>query len=228
MEREMQRIAVIFDVDGTLVDSNDAHARAWVEVFREAGYEVAFDRVRGLIGMGGDKLIEAAVGLARDDARAKRLGDRRAEVFVGTWLPRVRPLPGARALIERLRSAGTPIALATSARREELDALLGVLGMPELAEVATSSDDAERSKPDPDIVCAALDRLERRGAARDRVVMVGDTPYDLEAATRAGIPLIAVRSGGFSDARLAGAAAIFDGPADLLARIAESPIAAGV
>lgn len=219
-------MAVIFDVDGTLIDSNDAHAHAWVEAFREAGYDVPFVRVRGMIGMGGDKLMEAAVGLGTEDKRAKRLGDRRAELFLGTWLARVRPLPGARALIDRLRGAGTPLALATSARREELEGLLGVLGMPELAEVATSSDDAERSKPDPDIVCAAIERLERRGVARGRIVMVGDTPYDLEAATRAGIPLVAVRSGGFTDVQLAGAAAIYDGPADLLARLAESPLAA--
>ena len=224
----MAGLAVIFDVDGTLVDSNDAHAHAWVEVFAEAGYDVAYARVRPMIGMGGDKLIESAVGLGHDDARAKRLGDRRAEVFLAKWLGRVRPLPGARALIDRLRGAGAPLALATSARREELEGLLGVLGMPELAEVATSSDDAERSKPDPDIVCAAIERLERRGAARGRIIMVGDTPYDLEAATRAGIPLVAVRSGGFPDPLLAGAAAIFDGPADLLARISESPLAATV
>jgi HAD superfamily hydrolase (TIGR01509 family) len=209
----MARHGVIFDVDGTLVNSNDAHAHAWVEAFTEADIPTSFERVRALIGMGGDKLVAEIAGCDEDDPSVTEIGDRRAEIFRTRWLPRVRPLPGARALVERLRDRGVPLAIATSARKDELAGLLDVLGMPELAEVATSSDDADRSKPDPDIVVAAIARL---GLPPDRIVMVGDTPYDLEAAHRAGIGLIAVRSGGFPDRLLEGALAIVDGPADLL------------
>ncbi|HUQ06937.1 MAG TPA: HAD family hydrolase [Kofleriaceae bacterium] len=218
----MARLGVIFDVDGTLVNSNDAHAHAWVEAFTEADIPSSFARVRGLIGMGGDKLVAEVAGYDDDDPRISEIGDRRAEIFRERWLPTVRPLPGARALVERLRDRGVPIALATSARKDELEGVLDRLGMPDLAEVATSSDDADRSKPDPDIVVAAIERL---GLPHDRIVMVGDTPYDLEAAHRAGIGLVAVRSGGFPDRSLEGALAIFDGPQDLLEHLDTSPLA---
>ena len=205
--------AVILDVDGTLVDSNDLHARAWLEVLGEAGHRPRLEDVRRLIGMGGDKLVAAVTGWPEDDPRTSAIGDRRSEVFRTRYLPEVRAFPGARALVERARDLGYRVAVGSSAREEELGPLLEIAGVTDLVETATSSDDAERSKPDPDIVVAAVRRL---GLPAGACVMVGDTPYDLEAAQRAGVDLIAVRCGGWRDEDLRGAIAIYDGPADLL------------
>jgi len=214
--------AVFFDVDGTLVDSNDLHARAWVEALAEFGYAVPLARVRRLIGMGGEKLVPAATGMRPDDPRVERIGDRRSERFAARWLAGVRPLPGGAELVRALERRGFRIGIASSAKQEELAPLLAIAGIEGEAEVATSASDAARSKPDPDIVAAAIRRL---GAPRDEVVMIGDTGYDVEAARRAGIDVIGFRSGGWSDADLAGAIAIYDGPADLLRGLDTSVLA---
>ena len=213
---------VLLDVDGTLVDSNDAHARAWEEAFRAAGFAVPFERVRRMVGMGGDKLIPTATGLHADDPRAKALAERRQEIFQQRYLAAVRPFPRVRELVERLRDGGRCVAVASSAQEDELKPLLEVAGVEELLHATTSSSDAERSKPDPDIVSAALRRLEC--AARE-TAMIGDTPYDVEAAARAGVPVIAFRCGGWDDAALRGAVAVYDDPADLLDRWDASPLA---
>lgn len=213
--------AVIFDVDGTLVDSNDVHARLWVEVFAEHGFKVPYREVRTMIGMGGDKLVPAALQLRDDDPRVERISERRSERFLATGLAQVRALPGSRDLVVALDRRGFRLAVASSAKREELAPLLEIAGVADLLDVETSSSDAERSKPDPDIVAAALRRL---ALPREDVVMIGDTPYDLEAAARAGVAAIAFRSGGWDDASLARAVAIYDGPADLLRRLDESPL----
>lgn len=215
--------AVLFDVDGTLVDSNAVHARAWVEAFREVGLDVPVERVQPLIGMGGDKLMPEATGLAADDPRLDGLGERRTELFLQRYVGDIGPLPGARALIERLTADGLVIAIATSAKKDELAAILRAGGLePSLFDTRTSSSDAEHSKPEPDIVEAAV---HRAGVPAADCVMIGDTPYDLEAATRAGVDLIGVRSGGWRDADLPGALAVYDDPADLLAHLADSPLA---
>jgi phosphoglycolate phosphatase-like HAD superfamily hydrolase len=213
---------VILDVDGTLVDSNDAHAHAWVEALNDAGFGVPFERVRPLIGMGGDKLLPAVTGLPEEDPRAKRVGERRGEIFKARFLPSLRPFPRTREMLLRMREARLKLAVASSAAPDELEALLRVAGAGDLVEGASSAEDAGRSKPDPDVVHAALARL---GMAAAAVVMIGDTPYDVEAAARAGVRAIAFRSGGWKDERLRGAIAIYDGPADLLARFDESPLA---
>jgi HAD superfamily hydrolase (TIGR01509 family) len=237
---------VIFDVDGTLVDSNDAHARAWEEAFREAGHPAnghasersgihsreasggsrgrdasapLFNKIRSLIGMGGDKLVPALTGWSKDDPRVEKLGGRRGEIFRERHLPHIQPFPRTRELLLALRAAGLKLAVATSAEKEELEPLLERAGASDLIEHKASSDDAESSKPDPDIVQAALRRL---GLPKSDVVMIGDTPYDVEAATRAGIPIIAFRSGGWDDESLKGAREIYDGPADLLEHLSES------
>lgn len=215
---------VILDVDGTLVDSNDAHARAWVEALEEGGFEVPFERVRPLIGMGGDKLLPAVTGLPEEDARVERIGKRRGEIFKARFLPSLRAFPRTRDLLLRMREDGLKLAVASSAEPEELKALLRIAGADELVEGASSADDAGSSKPDPDVVHAALGRLRLEPS---EVVMIGDTPYDVEAAARARVGAIAFRSGGWDDARLGGAIAIYDDPADLLARFAESRLAAG-
>jgi HAD superfamily hydrolase (TIGR01509 family) len=215
---------VIFDVDGTLVDSNAAHTRAWVEAFAEAGHEVPEARVRRLIGMGGDKIVPEITGLPEGSAQAERIAKRRGEIFRSKYVPTLRPFPSVRDLLLRLRQQGLALAVATSAEKEELGILLRIAGADDLLAAEASSDDAERSKPDPDIVGAALHRL---GVRAGEAVMIGDTPYDLEAAARAGITAIAFRCGGWTDAELAGAAAIYEDAADLLARFEQSPLRRG-
>ena len=215
--------AVLLDIDGTLIDSNDAHARSWVETFAEFGYDVSFETVRPLIGKGGDKLLAETVGVEEDSDEGKRMSKRRRERFLADYLPTLRPFPKARTLVERMRADGLTVVVATSANEDEMTPLLERAGVADLVEAATSSSDAERSKPDPDIVKAALDR---GGHPARATIMLGDTPYDIEAAGRAGVAVIAFRCGGWwKDEDLAGALAIYDGPADLLAHLDRSPLA---
>lgn len=212
---------VLLDIDGTLIDSNDAHARAWVRALSEHGYVVPFDEIRSRIGMGGDKLLPEVSGLDPESGEAERIGETRGEIFRRDELPTLRPTAGARALLEHLASRDLELVVATSATADEVDALLEQAGVADLIQAASSADDAERSKPDPDILIAALRKV---GRPASHCVMIGDTPYDVEAATRARVPIIAVRSGGWTDDALAGALAVFDDPADLLAHIAQSPL----
>jgi HAD superfamily hydrolase (TIGR01509 family) len=214
--------AALLDVDGTLADSNDAHAAAWVDVGREFGFEVEFAHVRRLIGMGGDKVLPRLSGIDEGSPQGQLVAQRRGEIFRARYLPRVRGFPGARGLLERLRRSGMTLAVATSASPEDLRLLLEAAGVADLVDTAASADDADRSKPDPDIVQAAL---ARSGARPDEAVMLGDTPYDVEAARRAGVRCVALRCGGWGDAELAGADAIYEDPAELLARFGESPFA---
>jgi phosphoglycolate phosphatase-like HAD superfamily hydrolase len=212
---------VLLDIDGTLVDSNDAHARAWVEALAEEGIEVPFEKVRPLIGMGGDKLLPRVTGLEEDSPRGKRIGERRGEIFKDRYLPGLKAFPATRELLLKMRDQGLKLVVATSAKEDELNPMLKIAGAADLIEEKTSSDDAENSKPDPDIVKAALDES---GLSPDEAVMIGDTPYDIEAALKAGLKIIAFRSGGWDDAGLARAVAIYDGSADLLAQYDSSPL----
>jgi HAD superfamily hydrolase (TIGR01509 family) len=215
---------IILDVDGTLVDSNLAHARAWVEVLRGAGYEVTVEQLWRLIGMGSDKLLPAAIGVEKDSPEGKRLSEQRKRLFLERYLPELQPTRGARELIARFKAAGLALAIASSAEGEELDGLLRVCGASELRDTTPPSDEVEGSKPEPDVVQAALRKLDRPAA---EVVMLGDTPYDVEAAGRAGVGIIALRSGGWSEADLRGALAVYADPAELLAELATSPLGAG-
>ena len=205
---------IIFDVDGTLVNSNDAHADSWVETFSEAGYDVPFDVVRPLIGMGGDKLLPKTIGIESDSEEGKKLAANRWNLFKKKYAPSLRPLEGARALVQRIRNDGLATVIATSANQEELHLLLKAAEVADLMEEEATSSDAESSKPDPDIVQAAI---KKSGFRRNELAMIGDTPYDVQAAVSAGVPIIAFRSGGWLDENLAGAIAVYDGPADLLA-----------
>jgi HAD superfamily hydrolase (TIGR01509 family) len=204
---------VIFDIDGTLVDSNDAHAESWVDAFAEAGYDVPFDVVRPLIGMGGDKLLPKAAHIEADSEEGKKLTKRRTEIFREKYLPHLKALPGSRALVLRVRKEGLTPVVATSAKDKELKDLLKAAEVNGLMDEKATASDAKRSKPDPDIVRAAIDES---GISRDKLVMIGDTPYDVEAASRAGVRIIAFRSGGWTDDQLKGAAEFYDGPQDLL------------
>jgi HAD superfamily hydrolase (TIGR01509 family) len=205
---------VLLDIDGTLIDSNDAHASSWVDVFREFGREdITFDRVRPLIGMGGDKLLPRLTGLDHESDLARRMTARRKEVFNTMYLPRLRAFPGVHELLARFKEDGLRLVVATSAEREELNKLLEQAGLEELVDRKTSSSDADRSKPDPDIIHAALTRGKLTAG---EAVMLGDTPYDVEAAGRAGVVCVAVRCGGWDDRALAGAVEIHDDAAALL------------
>jgi HAD superfamily hydrolase (TIGR01509 family) len=211
--------AVLLDVDGTLIDSNDAHARAWVDVGEETGHPIRFDEVRWLVGMGGDRVLPRLTGLAEDSAEGAHILERRGEIFRERYLPKLRAFPGTHELLERLRADGRRLVVATSASEDDLSPLLRQAGIEQLIDSAANSDDADTSKPAPDIVEAALDHA---GASAADVVMLGDTPYDVKAAQRAGVRIIALRCGGWTDAELRGAAEIYQDPADLLARYRES------
>jgi HAD superfamily hydrolase (TIGR01509 family) len=213
--------AVLLDVDGTLVDSNDAHARAWVQAFAEEGVAVEFDAVRRRIGMGGDKLMPEVSGIREESATGRAIASRRSDLFQREFLPLIQPFRDAGRLVAALKDRNLRLVAASSAKAEELTPLLAIAGAESLMDAATSSDDAEHSKPDPDIVTAALDRA---GATPGNTLMIGDTPYDVEAARRCGIAIIAFRCGGWTDPDLHGAVAIYDGPWDLLAGLDDSPL----
>lgn len=204
---------VLFDMDGTLVDSNDAHARAWVIAFREAGFDVPFQRVREMIGMGGDKVAPIITGFDSNSEEAHAISERCGTIFREQYLPHIEPFPDVRALFERMRDSGLSLFIATSAKPEDLKPLLRIANISDLLSGAASKKDAKHSKPDPDIIDAAKDKS---GLPPDKLVMIGDTPYDIEAASRAGIRCIAFRSGGWPDDKLTGAAQIYDGPWDML------------
>src|SRR5215213_7034884 len=214
---------ILLDMDGTLIDSNDAHARAWYRAFADNGEPVAYDEIRQRIGMGGDNLIPAILGIEKESELGSRISEHRGEIYRDEYLPNIRPFPGVPPPLERMREAGLRLAIATSSPTEELEPAIDLANIRDLLEKRTSADDADSSKPDPDILHAALDRL---GLPPEETVMLGDTPYDIAAAGRAGLDVIAFRSGGFSDEDLTGALAIFDGPWDLLERWEESPLAA--
>jgi len=214
---------VLLDVDGTLIDSNDAHAHAWVDAFREFGFESDFLRVRPMIGMGGDKLLPSITGLDHESDLARQIVARRQEIFNQAYLPTLAAFPGAHELLARFKQEGLALIVATSANREELNRLLDQAGLEELVDKKTSSSDAAESKPDPDIVEAAL---ERGKLAPNEAIMLGDTPYDVEAAGRAGVKAVALRCGGWPDRALSGAIAVFDDAQDLLSRFPESPFVA--
>jgi len=215
-------LAVIFDVDGTLVDSNDAQARSWVDALKEFGYSVPYEKVRPLIGMGGDKVLPETIGVQKDSEKGKQISKRRSEIFKEKYLPNVKPFPDAQKLLDRMRKQGLKLAIATSAQPDELRPLLQIVGAADLIEDKTSARDVKSSKPDPDVMQVALKRV---GYPPNEVVMIGDTPYDIEAARKVGVGAIAFRCGGWSDSDLAGAIAIYNDPADLLAHYDSSPLA---
>ena len=210
--------AVLFDVDGTLIDSNDAHAAAWVQAFTEHGIEVDPIQVRRSIGMGGDKLMPAVSGIEEESPLGAKIAGQRGRIFKTEFLPHLKPLPGAADLVAAVARRYVAVA-ASSAQKDDLIPLLDIAGTRSLLDAWTSSDDAEQSKPAPDIVHAALQRAK---AAATNAVMIGDTPYDIAAARKAGVRVVAFRSGGWLDPDLTGAIEIYDGPWDLLARFEQS------
>jgi HAD superfamily hydrolase (TIGR01509 family) len=211
-------LAAILDVDGTLVDTNYQHAIAWHRAFCQNGVELPVWRIHRAIGMGGDQLVSALAGerieAEQGEAIRKLEGERYREL-----IDEVRPLAGARELIVELRERGHVVVLASSAKQEEVDHYLDLLGVREIADGWTTSADVEATKPEPDLVQAALAK-----AGRKRGVMIGDTTWDVEAAGRAGVETLAVMTGGFSAAELreAGAVAVYESVEELRGRLGET------
>ncbi len=216
--------AVIFDIDGTLVDSVDLHARAWQEAFRHFGREVPYEQVRHQIGKGGDQLMPVFFSEEELNRFGTEMEEYRGELYKRDYLSLVRPFPRVRELFLRVRADGHRIALASSAKGDELETYKKLLQIGDLISGETSADDAAKSKPHPDIFAAGLKELG--DPAPQEVIVVGDTPYDAEAAGKLDLRTVGVLCGGFPEDELreAGCVAIFRDPADLLARYEESPL----
>ncbi|MDJ0395422.1 HAD family hydrolase [Rhodococcus sp. G-MC3] len=215
--------AVLFDIDGTLVDSNYVHVDTWSRAFADAGVTVPSWRIHRCIGMDGDKLLETLVGAA-DSALALEAKDLHTAYYEDASA-RLQILPGARELLARIEDLGLTVVLATSAPEDELAKLRDLLDVEDLVSVVTSAEDADMAKPSPEIVEVAL---RRAGVDPKDAVMIGDSEWDMKAAGKVGVTGIGVRSGGVSEAELreAGAVAVYDDPADIIEHLSESPIAA--
>ena len=217
--------AVIFDVDGTLIDSVDFHARAWVDAFAAFGHSVAFNKVKRQIGKGGDQLMPVFLSHEEIEQTGKALETHRGNLLKERYISQFRAFPKVRELVQRVLADGTQVALGSSAKEDELAVYKKIAGIEDLIDAETSSDDAEHSKPCPDIFEAAIAKLGITDLSR--ILVVGDTPYDARAALKAGLQTIGLRCGGWSEneLRAAGCIAVFQDPADLLAHYDASPLA---
>lgn len=217
--------ALIFDIDGTLLDSVDLHARAWQEAFHHFGHDIPFDDIRSQIGKGGDQLMPVFLDADEIKTRGKEIEEFRGKLFKDKYLKDVKPFPGVQALFQKALAHGQKLALASSAKGDELETYERIAGIEDLVHVETSSADAEKSKPHPDIFEAAVARLGK-GIAQSDIVVIGDSPYDAEAANKAGLKTVGVLCGGSSesDLRRAGCIAIYNGPEDLLRNYDSSPL----
>jgi HAD superfamily hydrolase (TIGR01509 family) len=215
--------AVIFDIDGTLIDSVDLHAQAWKEAFKHFGKDIPYEDVRHQIGKGGDQLMPVFFSKEELKEFGSEMEKYRGRLFKRDFLPKVRPFPKVRELFETILSDGLSIALASSAKEEELKEYKKIAHIEDLVEEETSADDADKSKPHPDIFEAALERL---GVEPGETIVVGDTPYDAQAAGKINLRTIGVLCGGFPEAELkaAGCTVIYKDPAHLLAHYDESII----
>ena len=216
--------AVIFDIDGTLVDSVDLHARAWQEAFEHFGYKIPFERIRHEIGKGSDKFIPDLLGPEESSRVFEELDGFRGQLWKSKYFDRVKPFPRVRELFQRILREGKRIVLASSAKGDELKKYKQIAGIDDLVQDETSSDDVDESKPSPDAIKAALAKLDQPDPAT--VIMIGDTPWDILAAAKAHVATIVVLCGGFPEEELRGAGCIgvYRDPADLLARYDSSPL----
>lgn len=208
--------ALIFDIDGTLVDSNDLHTECWLEAFARYEKEFDYQTIRTQMGKGGDLLVPDLLNAREMRTYGAKLQKERAELFKKEYLPRVRAFPAIRDSFEALRARGITLALASSSGEEEVKYYTGLLGVAELIDGSTSKKDAEFSKPSPEIFRAALERI---GSDDARTMTVGDTPYDIIASHRVPLPVVAVRSGGFPDDQLAKAEFLFADVRELVRKI---------
>jgi HAD superfamily hydrolase (TIGR01509 family) len=215
--------AAIFDIDGTLVDSVDLHASAWQEALVKFGHDVTFEQARSQIGKGGDQLIPVFLSDVEQKDHGEEMEEWRGKLFKSKYLPLVRPFSAVPQLLRRVHDAGLKVAAASSAKKSELEVYLDIARIKDLIDVAASSEDAERSKPAPDIFQVALAKL---GIEGPEAVAIGDTPYDAKAARKAGISTIGMLCGGFTEAdlRKGGCVAVYPGPGALLACFDASPL----
>jgi HAD superfamily hydrolase (TIGR01509 family) len=213
----------ILDIDGTLVDTNYQHAIAWYRAFKDHGIVLPIWRIHRHLGMGGDQVVEALTDEATERDKGDAIRDSEKEHYM-SLIDEVENMNGARDLIEELRRRGHTVVLASSAKEDEVDHYLDQLDARELAEDWTTSADVERTKPEPDLVQAAL---EKAGADPDEATMIGDTPWDIKAARKAGVGTIAVLTGGFSIDELeeSGAIAVFESIVDLCRGLGDTPLA---
>jgi len=211
--------AFIFDVDGTLIDSNESHAQAWTKAFAADGIAVPPEKILPHMGRGADQLLPFFLDKKEIDAVGKRLGGVSGEIFKREYLPHVQPFPKVRELFQAIRATGARIALASSSSADEIKYYRTLAQIDDLVEKAASADDARSTKPQPDILLAALEQLGN--PPLDSVVMIGDSPYDAIAAKKAGIASIGVLCGGFPETVLkeSGFRQLYQDPADLLAHL---------
>jgi HAD superfamily hydrolase (TIGR01549 family) len=208
--------AVIFDIDGTLVDSVDLHAEAWKAAFEKFGKTIPFHHIRRQIGKGSDQLLPVFFSQEELEQFGDELDQYRGELFKKQYLPRVKAFPKVRELFQRIRKDGKQIVLASSAKADELEAYKKIAQIEDLVESETSSDDADRSKPYPDIFQAALAQL--RGVTPDNAIVIGDTPYDAQAASKVNLATVGLLCGGWTQEELqsAGCLAVYRDAEDLL------------
>lgn len=217
--------AAIFDLDGTLVDSNELHALAWQETFRHFGKEIALPDLRAQIGKGGDQYLPVFLN-ARELREFGQAADKfRGDIYKKKYLRQVKPFPCVKELLERVRASGKKIALASSGVAAELEHYRALARIDDLVDAQTTKEDVARSKPAADIFLAALHNLG--DVAAEEAIVIGDSPFDIQAAKKIGLTTIALLCGGFpeDELRATGAAAIFRDPADLLDRFERSPLA---
>lgn len=210
---------ILLDIDGTLLYSNHLHAKAWRDAFEKYGYDISIEKIQPLIGMGGDKIIPLlSKNLTADKGVGEKISKERKEIFNNTYAKDLKPTPGARQLVEFFQKNNTQVIIASSTTNEELSLLLKAAKVDDLIQNFTTSDDVENSKPDRDIVRTALEKLQIKNT---EALIIGDTPYDIEAAAKCGVRCIAVRTGGFSDTELTRAFAIFDSPKEIIEKHGE-------
>lgn len=205
---------VLLDLDGTLIDSNEAHAHAWMDALAEERIQVEYRNVRRLIGMGGDHLIPLLTGFSHESELGRKISKRHGEIFRSQYLPSLNVFPEARELVVKMKKEGLTLVVASSASRSDLQALLQKINIADLVEAASSADETTHSKPSPDIISAALQKTPFNP---QEAVLLGDTPYDIQAAAKAGVRTIAFTCGGWGVHELDEAIAIYEGPWQLLA-----------
>lgn len=225
--------AVIFDIDGTLLDTVDFHTQSWQKTFSHFGYQVPYEQIRPHIGKGSDQLMPVFVSReelnALDNNRStlyKSMQDYRIDLYKREYHPQIKAFPQVRELFQRVKKDGRSIALATSVTKDDLPTYNRVLNVEDLVDVVTTADEVKASKPEPDIFEVTLNKLG--GMTSEEAIVVADTPYDAEAAAKLNLKIIGVLCGAFSEENLrqAGCIAIYQDPADLLAHYDESPLGA--
>lgn len=200
---------VLFDIDGTLIDSNDAHTKAWLEAFAESNIQLDYHSIRNKIGMGSDHLIPKLIKISNESQVGRKIDKRQGEIFRTKYLPFLKSFPGAKELLQLLKDKGLKLVVASSSSAKDLTELLKIDGLINYFDNLNMATSDTQSKPDPDII---LNALSKGNLSKDKALMIGDTPYDIEASIHAGVKVIAFTCGGWSVKDLKGAIAIYESP----------------